>query len=660
LSSQSGERPLQALKDLAEFQIGKPTEYNNAVVDAASSWFGDGQRVTPFTVLDPLLATEGSQQSYHAHTLTFRPFPLNANAVAPIRDRVITVALKEARHQDVSRAAAGIRALSSALRYPAGMHGRPVNDEERNRWTPEFIKTIRRLGEVASREGVDPVILVAIREVLHWHAVYSDTGTQPVAAGVLQGLRADVADHVALVIHDSWRHLAQGRDRHEQNDDGRRLLEETVAELVKMPDEAVTALISERLAKERLAFGRDSGQPGALIDPLIKARPSLALKFRDLAIGGEAPALAPVLPVVLAISAELHPAGAASQARELLALADQGVTRAVAQSLSWNRGLRPLASGERELLLEFASDSDLAIREAAAMAANRLAGIAPATACDLAAAVDFSDSPQLADRVFMCFSNVVGLSWEQLTDNQKGEIRSRLVTLADIGEHWVTTQICARSAVDPDWVVKLLQDRVVYAENLGQLGDYRPTPFRWDEPLRFREQQDFIAHLRKLHAWIASAPDSWIRQDMGAEIFAQVAGPFDQVVLAVLNQALNSSSQADIQAVAAIAQKAPRTITWDSPEFVQTALRAATRFGEATRNLMSGALWTATITGIRHGAPGKPFAEDIEQRNQSRKLAHQMPRGSVEQKFYLDSAASADENIARTLAEDRPSDGRDW
>jgi hypothetical protein len=129
--------------------------------------------------------------------------------------------------------------------------------------------------------------------------------------------------------------------------------------------------------------------------------------------------------------------------------------------------------------------------------------------------------------------------------------------------------LAERSAVDPDWVIELLQDRVTHAEGLDALGNYRPMPHAWDEPLRVREHSDFVVHLRRLHAWIAAGPDSPIRQEMGAEIFEEVARPFDETVLAVLSNALSSPNAGDLQAVAAILRKAPRTLIWDFPQFVQ-------------------------------------------------------------------------------------------
>jgi hypothetical protein len=116
--------------------------------------------------------------------------------------------------------------------------------------------------------------------------------------------------------------------------------------------------------------------------------------------------------------------GVGGQARQ-----DPAVTQAVAQSLGWNRGRRPLAEGELELLEKFATDADPVVRQAPAVVAERLAIDDPTVACHLVAAVDFSDSPRLADEVFMCFLEPSGLKWEMLTETQVATIRQRLVAL---------------------------------------------------------------------------------------------------------------------------------------------------------------------------------------------------------------------------------------
>jgi hypothetical protein len=651
------------LSDLAEFQVGKPPAYNEAIVDAASHWFADDQTVTPFDVLEPLLATEGSRQTYQDFTFTFQPFPLNVDAVTPIRGRVIDLALEEARSADVRRAVAGVHALEAALRYPSGMYGRPVTDAERDRWTPGFVETIRRLGDVAARTRVDPAVIVAIRETLNWHSSYSPTATRPVAESVVDALPDDLDNRVALTVHDGWGHLL--RDRGDDFEVAqmkiRQRLADTVAALCEGTDEEIFALVNDRLSVERVAFGPSSGHAGPLLAELVKARPPLAPLLLVLIVSGDAAGLEPLLPVVLATYAELDATAALDRARQLLQTQPADIKRGVAQALGWNRGMRPLAEGELELLLDFAADPDPAIRQAAAVVAQRIGRERPTEACQLVAAIDFSDSPHLADEIFACFSlQHYGLSWEYLTEAQVVLTRQRLVLLPELGQHWITSLLAERSAVDPRWVIELLQDRVSHAENLESLSGYDAMPLNWDNSLRVREHADFVSHLRRLHAWIAEAPDSWVRRELGAEVFQEVAGKYDVSVLAVLAEALASTNDADVRAVAAISRKAHRTLIWEAPDFVATALHAADRFSEDCRQEMAGALWGATISGGRMGTPGQPFPEDVEQRDKSTDLATRLPKGSIEQGFYRDMAASAERSIARSVDEDREDDGRDW
>jgi hypothetical protein len=381
----------------------------------------------------------------------------------------------------------------------------------------------------------------------------------------------------------------------------------------------------------------------------------------DMIVSGDAAGLEPLLPVVIATYAELDARAALDRAKRLLAADSPELTRGVAQALGWNRGRRPLAQGERDVVLAFAKHPDVYVRQQAAFVAQRVATETPAEAGRLVAAIEFSDSPQLADEVFTCFSEPhYGLRWDALTKAQVLSIRRRLVAVPEIGQYWVTAFLANLSARDPEWVIELLQDRVSRAEGLKTRGDYHAMPFNWDNRLRVREHADFVLHLRRLHAWIAEKTDSWVRQEMGAEVFQEVAGSYDEAVRAVLEQALASTDERDLRAVAAILRKAHRTLIWDVPEFVSTALRAGARFGDDCRQAIDSGFWGATISGARMGTPGQPFREDVEQRDRSIEAAKSFPKGSIEEEFYRGMASSAEQSIARSVAEDRTHDGRDW
>jgi hypothetical protein len=75
---------------------------------------------------------------------------------------------------------------------------------------------------------------------------------------------------------------------------------------------------------------------------------------------------------------------------------------------------------------------------------------------------------------------------------------------------------------------------------------------------------------------------------------------------------------------------------------------------------MMGALWGATISGVRSGTPGEPFPETVERRDRSRAIAKDLPAGSIEKRFYTNIAKSAERDSLRESDEDLPTDGRGW
>lgn len=669
--AQADERPtnpnpqhvLRILRELAEFDLAKPVVFHSKIVDTVSTWLADGLRLSPFEVLEPMLATEGDESSFRGHTITFRPYSLNPSSVMRVRKRIIDLAFDELTSTDLGRAGAAIKLLKSALRYPTGTFGRTVSTDEREGWMPGFVDTIERLGAAAASGALDPAVLVAIRDALFWHENYSDSPTRAAAERAVQSLPGGVESLLALVVHDGWGRLIRDRDDDYQAMEAKRLelIQEVVAGLSSYTDYEVVELLVARLRADREVHGPTGGHPGPVIAGLIKARPSMAHALLEHIRANAWPTdLDSVLPVVLAALAEDEPATALDDAKDLLARGPAERRRAVAQALSWNRGTRELHAEELDLLLQLASDPDPAIRRSVARAAQILAQRQAGDATRLLAAIRFADSEDLADEIFMCFRDQLGISWSNFSERQLAVIREDLVALADIGGYSITEALASRSATEPEWVIRLLQDRVERAENLQSLDGYRATPFDWDNRLRLRETTDFIVGLNGILIWIADGLDSWIRRKMGAQMFAAVATGFDSQVVDVLSNALASGSEEMTRAVAAVLHEAPRTLVWDQPGFVRTALHAAERLGEEVRREMIGALWGATISGVRSGTPGEPFPETVEQRDRSREIAEQLPAGSLEQRFYSDMAKSAEKDIARELADDVPDDGRAW
>jgi transcriptional regulator with XRE-family HTH domain len=657
------QHPLRILRELAEFGLAKPILFNNRIIDVVSTWFVGGQRLSPFEVLEPMLATEGDDSRFRGHTITFQPYALDPTSVMKVRQRVIDLAFEELKSPDRRRAGAAVRLLKSALRFPTGRFGREVSGSERDGWTPGFVDTIERLGAAAATRTLDPAVLVSIRDALYWHEKHAEGPTREAAEQAVGSLPDGVESLLALVIHDGWGRLVRDRGDDYQVMEAKRieLVEEVVAGLASYGDQEVVDLLVARLRADREVYGATEGHPGPVVAALIKARPSLARVVLEHIRANPWPTdLDPVLPVVLSALAELDPGQGLAAAKDLLATAPEDRRRSVAQAIGWNRGLRELYDRELELLLQLASDPDPVLRRNVARAAQLLARTQPVEATRLLAALRFSDDEGLADDIFSSFRGDLGVSWSNFSEPELELIWMDLVALPDIGGYSVTEALAIRSSTDPGWVIRLLQDRIERAETLESLSEYEAMPFYWDNRLRVRETSDFIAKLNGILAWIAEDLDSWVRRKMGAGLFAAVATGYDSQIVDLLTKALESGSEEMTRAAAAVLHEAPRTFIWNQAEFVRTALHAADRLGEDVRREMVGALWAATISGVRSGTPGEPFPESVEQRDRSRQIAKQLPTGSLEERFYSDMAESADRDIAREAEDDAPDDGRTW
>lgn len=660
------EHPLRVLQDLAEFARYKPLWFIEQVFEIASTWFEDDARLSPFEVLDHLLATEGSDSVANNYAIQFTPFALNLKVVSPHRQRVIDLAFDEARSPNLVRASAAVDALGKSLAYPRGMFGRQVTAEERAGWEPGFVQTLDRLGDLLADDSIDPALRVAVLSALHWHAEYADddSPTRAAAQAAWAKQPTDEVFALALLVHDGWGRIARTEGESWQDSERRR--EERFAEVaatvvMDRTDEQVGELLEQRLDAARLASKSGTPSSGYMISALMRARPTLARCFVNRVLTHELSPLRQWIPVIIGHLADSQPADLIESADALLLLEDQTVKQAVAQGVGWGRGNRAeLVDGELELLRRFAADPDPAIRRSVAIAALRLANHDPQIAIDLWASIEFADDADVANELFSPLIVADSpLRLDLLTQSQHAHVIDQLVGLDDLRSYGVQHYLSQESSTDPGIVLELFRKRVGVVEALDSLGGYTPVPFHFDVLLRIREHPEGVKLLRALRDWIGSS-DDWKRGYFGGQLFAAAAGSFDDAVLALLRESFVSSTSAWVASAAAILKHAPRSVVLTKIAFVVDAVDAATKFGKDSLKAISGALWASLMSGVRSGAPGQPFPEDVEQRDRCSKIAAALPAGSPAQRFYLDLVASAERAIARDAESDQRVDGRDW
>ena len=146
----------------------------------------------------------------------------------------------------------------------------------------------------------------------------------------------------------------------------------------------------------------------------------------------------------------------------------------------------------------------------------------------------------------------------------------------------------------------------------------------------------------------------------GASIFAAFAGNFDRSALDVLERFVSGAPKEHVEVVAHIL-RGGKNVPFDDVGFVTRMLRIANKHGAEHMQYVASSLHAAVSSGVRSGAIGQPFAEDVEQGRRAAEVARTLPVGSLEARFYQSLADAAARNIEwHTDHDQKMLDGREW
>jgi transcriptional regulator with XRE-family HTH domain len=664
---------LRILSELASFDQRGVTTFQQALPAIVERWLHRPQREgdahDPLTVLNPLLAADGHQEIWDALALTFRPFLVNpdAPAVAELRSRVLDLAFGQLTSPDLRRAAAAAQTIGAALASPRGGFGLEINNQHLTPWAKHFDRTLTRLRDAIRAYPPAPVVAVALRDQLQWHAEHPASTLYQMARQVLAALPFSPEHALARALHggpaDPPPDHAEPADYLDRSYANQRFLSASATTSAGWPDQQLIMFIEQMLSDLCRVLGDDVGRARPFLSLLAAARPSLGESLCMQALRQPDGSLASLISVVISALAQAGNTHVVDLAQQMLATADLGLARQTAHAFGIQRARSSLLDGEAVLLRALVTYPDPAeIVPAAALGAIRhIAGSHPGLAIELVTSVLAGRNTGLAvDELAMAFGPNGPLAWEDLAQRHKNAYLDALRAAASLETFEIGGFLAMLSLEDPTAVISLLTARVEAVEAGASPGSYTALPHRWPAPLRFRDRDDFPDLLRQVREWIAEAPGSIWRRYLGSELFATVAGPFDIQTLQVIEEYLSEPDETRIKTVSTILRSAPRALIWDA-DFISRCLRAADQCGTDSLATMQNALHTATFTGMRSAVPGQPYPQDIEQRDTAARLAAQAVRGSVEEHFYRALSQSAETWIDRISSEDAlPTDRRDW
>jgi transcriptional regulator with XRE-family HTH domain len=659
--------PLRVLSELAEFAPQKPPAYNEAILSLAESWAEQEPELSPLRVIEGLVATEGSSQKYSTstHTLSIHPFGLRQDVVLPIRRRAIELALSEIQSGDYRRGVAGAQFATLALRYPTSSFSHEGGDEERKSWEPDFLETIEALKEILRSAQLDPVVCVAIFETLHFHrSGYGSGRTTDAAEAAIAALPKSVAFQFALLVHDGWGALVR-EDGTDFEQHARvvsaRLSQASSRALSELDDATLVLLLEERLHREEMAFGADVIRGVELLGALVEQRPSIIEAIVNRLFEHSDSALRRLIPNLVSLLGHYRDDELMDTVHRLSQHAAPGIRVEAAVGLAGrDRSVRVLHAGELELLKQFASSPEVRVRLAVVDAARALATTDIREASELVAQIRFNDSRDVARRIFMYLDrDMSDLAWAALTEGQQSTLLAELTKVPDVNDPWIVEFLCGLGAADPRRVLGLLRHRIELAESMENLRDFHPLPYHWSTPLVPRQHPDFLPVLRELLFWLGE-DNSWKRAHFGRDLFAAAVGSFDEPVLSLLLESLQLGTEAEARTVSKVLEGAPNDFVYKYVSFISEALDSAARFGPNTLKAMHSSLFASATTGMRHGAPGEPFPEDVRLRDEGAAIADTLPpTTAAAAQFYRDLSLYGTQAVDREIERDS-TDHRAW
>jgi hypothetical protein len=622
-----GTAPMTTITSLGSYDMNPV--YTDAYLRCAQRLMAasdaDEYRLLPVDLLRPLTARSGQSTSMtDRHAVSLSPFMVNAARAEPLRLQV-RGALEHAclSGGPRTRAAAAAR-IEDMLREPFGFYGREVPAEEITQWRNEQLELLAAVERIMGASD-DALVRRRLRDALEWHVNASHIRGVKTRARAIRKIRADEMDEVLTravtrgLAGDRFPRLAKTR---------------RAADRIATAAGTVMAFLDgvDRAVERSVAC-----EPERHLD----VGPLLAVAAEaDVAWGREAARIlaaepdrpsAQALGAVLRALFEQTPDAAREVVAEISVSGDPRVRRLAADYLARVAWIDDPSAPERQIVLGFAADDDVRVREYAGATAERIAEIDPALAHGILVAMDGLDAPTVAEHVFRALE-VRGVV---LSDEEEDELLRKLIETPQF-EYWHAR-----------YVQDLFRRRPVVALEylLARLGN--DASFRYDAvPLSgfgdLLEEHDAQRPSILVRFAESLNPDDRIDQVI-TQLFWDLAGPGDAGPAHLTNAIIASGPEDREAALRLLWFSQPATVL-RRPAWVAHLLdNAPAQAFDDVRQALNCAAHATSRSGVR-GAPAK---EDLEVLGAARgNLAASAP-GSRAAQFWSDVVSNTMAEIER-------------
>jgi transcriptional regulator with XRE-family HTH domain len=616
--NQNPHHGIRVLTELASPRPDKPLQYIARVIDFAASlvegdvnWSGVH---TPIDILDGVLATEGHTTTWRAYEMTMTPFMVAQKAMGEQRKRAIEICISLLGHSDSRRAYRAATALHLALRYPVGTMGARTTDENYENWTAEFCQTLQSVNDYLNTHSVATVVLTRLAESVSWHLFHSDGPTKPLAKTIISRLDGGIRARTIRLLIDGWGHMTFQFDDSGVAIGQEQMLKSVVDELnVEYPDaDNLRKFLEDCLAEVAQSEKEIHGSAYILIGRLQSSSIALSQNIVENTRQNPDSLTASFASAGLAVLLEKNFELAQRFVSEILRGGDGPELAIVAQAYSRYKPMVDYTEIDLAALRLMGSSNQLPVLSSAADAAHQVCRFNKALGAELLTSANFSVAMNTTHHYLMWLCHESSVPFSNLSDEQIQSVLNKLMGLKNLDDHWAQEFLGKALARNPLLTIAFLQARVEHALR-NEDWSYRPVshgPYQ-RKSFGLSKQPEATVWIKQLLEWALPFHENGLFKHRFGELVNALCAPFDSVFIGALESWAVNKTRAHVDIALAVLREAPRNFIFENEPFVRRFFRSAQSFGEQAVRDTTSNLFSSAISGVRSGAAGQPFPEDI-------------------------------------------------
>lgn len=658
---------VRILKELAEYQVGKPLVYNRKVFtflkETVAKKNNFAYRYTPLNILEEFLAKEIEESSYDEGSMSFRSLPLNYEAVKDLRNSTIEL-LGSFIQPDAppKMLMEALYTLLKALSYSHGLYGRRTGKSEQDVYLPEQL-SILELVKRKLRIIKSPCFRLAVRSQLRWFNLFGRHDELKKKIKSIYELIPENFEYrlVRAIAHDFEEFLNDKHDFNKQTEKTTKEVKEVAEILLKKAKTPHKLLMILEKNLSDLNNYKKSANPGNLLSQITKQAPDLAVKLFKLCLLKKNSGVARFCSAILWPLNGLgnYPETTRALIRQGLKTKKQIVYYNIAHSYAWGGLLeKPLKEDIQNIgyLLKHSDDN---IFRTALQALQKLGQIDAEAAKKLAVGIDLKKRGIALDQFFEIYNEKYGIPFSKLNERELKSLLSRLVSLniferQDFHVEEFLSFVCKKS---PQAAVEFLIARYAYSQSIKpskkftRKEKYAPLPYLgFDTAYRgisaMPEYEKCVRAVRNL-SLAKEADRFWLEK-----LFRAVSDGYSEKSLTVLKEWFKNPSANKLLGISLLVKDAEDNFIFDEYAFVgELILLASNKSAECLKYVRSN-LFGIAISGGSSRSFGEVSAKSQNLAARGKETAKLFSAEHPAHQFYLDVGSYGDEKMQQELAQD--------